>query len=63
MGIKTLKKFLLGFAIFSLMFVSSEIFAQNTVQNANKPVRVAIGNQNFQNYTYQTTTVFGTSDL
>ncbi|MBR2525161.1 SpoIID/LytB domain-containing protein [bacterium] len=63
MGIKTLKKIFLGLAIFSLVFVSSEIFAQNTKQSVNKYVRVAIGNQNFQNYVYQTTTVFGTSDI
>ena len=63
MGIKTLKKIFLGLAIFSLVFVSSEIFAQNTKQAINKYVRVAIGNQNFQKYVYQTTTVFGTSDI
>ena len=63
MGIKTLKKIFLGLAILLLIFASPKIFASDTTQTANKYVRVAIGNQNFQNYTYQTTTIFGTSDI
>ncbi len=63
MGIKTLKKIFLGFVICFLIFTSQKNFASDSLQTEYKFVRVAIGNQNFQNYTYQTTTIFGTSDI
>lgn len=63
MGIKTLKNIFLGFVIVLLIFTSPKIFAQDSKQTANKLVRVAIGNQNFQTYNYQKITVFGTSDV
>ena len=63
MGIKTLKNIFLGFVILLLIFASPKIFAQDIKQNTNKLVRVAIGNQNFQTYNYQTITIFGTSDV
>ena len=63
MGIKTIKKIFLGFVVFILIFAGPKIFAADTIQTANKLVRVAIGNQNFQNYNYQTTHIFGTSDI
>lgn len=64
MGTKKIKNILfLGFAVFLLIFASPKIFAANSTPTANKLVRVAIGNQNFQTYNYQNTTVFGTSDV
>ena len=63
MGIKTLKNIFLGFVIVLLIFTSPRIFAQDSKQQGNKLVRVAIGNQNFQTYNYQKITVFGTSDV
>ncbi len=63
MGIKTLKNIFLGFIILSLVFVNPKIFAQNNEQETNKNVRVAIGNQNFSNYSYEKLSFFGTSDI
>ena len=63
MGIKTLKNIFLGFIILSLVFVNPKIFAQNNELETNKNVRVAIGNQNFSNYSYEKLSFFGTSDI
>ena len=63
MGIETIKKIFLGFAIFTFIFASPKIFAADNAKAANKMVRVAIGNQNFQTYNYNKTNIFGTSDV
>ena len=44
------------------MITSPKTFAQET-QNAYQPVRVAIGDQNFQKYNYENLVIFGTSDV
>ena len=63
MGIKTLKNIFLGLIVTLLVFASPKIFAQSNEQTTNKNVRVAIGNQNFSNYSYDKITLFGTSDI
>lgn len=67
MGIKAIKNSIFGFIIFLLIFIGSEpiAFGDNPqyTYSGSKNVRVAIGNQNFQKYNYQKTTVFGTSEV
>ena len=64
MGIKTIKTIFLGVAIFLFILASPKIFASDTTQtDENKNVRVAIGNQNFNNYSYNKLSFFGTSDI
>ena len=62
MGIKKIKNIFLGLLIVFLMITSPKTFAQET-QNAYQPVRVAIGDQNFQKYNYENLVIFGTSDV
>ncbi len=64
MGIKKIKNIILGLVIFALAFSSPEIFANtNENQTGLNLVRVGIGNQNWSTFNYQTTTIFGTSDV
>ncbi len=64
MGIKKIKNIILGLVIFALAFSSPKIFA-NAYENqtGSNLVRVGIGNQNWSTFNYQTTTIFGTSDV
>ena len=64
MGIKKIKNIILGLVIFALAFSSPKIFANtNENQTGLNLVRVGIGNQNWSTFNYQTTTIFGTSDV
>ena len=64
MGIKKIKNIILGLVIFAFAFSSPKIFANtNDIQTATNLVRVGIGNQNWSTFNYQTTTIFGTSDV
>ena len=63
MGIKKIKNIILGLVIVFVMVITcSKVFA-NENKTIYQPVRVAIGNQNFQVYDYQKIIVFGTSDV
>ena len=64
MGIKKIKNIILGLVIFAFAFSSPKIFANtNDIQTGTNLVRVGIGNQNWSTFNYQTTTIFGTSDV
>lgn len=63
MGIKKIKNIFLGFVILSLILITNPKIYANEIQKAYQPVRVAIGDQKFQNYTYENITIFGTSDV
>lgn len=63
MGIKKIKFIILIFFIFSFLFVSPKIFANDFSQQSTQNVRVAIGNQNFQQYNYNVINIFGLSDV
>ena len=63
MGIEKIKNIVLGLVIFALVFITApKNFAADSILGY-QPVRVAIGNQNFQKYDYKTITIFGTSDV
>lgn len=63
MGIKKIKNIFLGLLIFFAIFITAPKNFASDEQKVYQPVRVAIGNQNFQIYDYQNITFFGTSDI